>query len=142
MPNIDFDAARRERLRRDDPLTFTLGGETFRCRDAIGLADLWAEPPDPPKDIAEGATTEQGLIWLRFAQTITTYIVDDDIERWWSLFEPDHDEIIQGRDLIDIANRLSEEYTGRPLSPSGDSSTGPPATTTGSNSSSEPEEKE
>lgn len=142
MPNIDFDAARRERLRREDPLTFTLGGESFLCRDAIGLADVWGEPPEPPKDIAEGATTDMARTWMRLAQIITTYIVPEDLDRWWALFSPETDEIIQGKDLLNVVDRLTEEFTGRPTSPSDGSPNGQSGGTTGSTSSSEPDAKD
>lgn len=138
MPNIDFDVARRERLRRDDPLTFTLGNETFRCREGLGLADAWGEPADPPKNIIDGANTDIARTFMRVAQDITMFLERDEYDRWWALFTPDSDEIIQGRDLIDILNHLSEEYTGRPTSPSDDSSNGQPDGGTGSTSSSEP----
>lgn len=141
MPNIDFDAARRERQRRDDPLTFELGGETFKCRDALGVCDLWNEPPEPPERIVKGATHPVARTFLLVARDIAQLLIPAELDRWWALFDPDHPELIQGEDLLDVLNRLSEEYTSRPTSPSDDSSNGQPDGGTGSNSNSEPDAK-
>lgn len=141
MPNLDFDAARRERQRQreHDPLTFTLGGQTFHVRDDFGLADLWAEHPEPPKTIADGATTERAVLFLNLARSAASFLIPDDLDRWWGLFDPATAEIIKGEDLLDVVNGLNEEISGRPTSPSSDSSDSPP-TVTGPTSSSPPDE--
>lgn len=139
MGNLDFDAARRERLRAIEPLTFTLGGREFRCRDAFTLLDIWTDPPEAPERITKGATTEGGRYFLAIARHVADFIVPEQRDEWWDLFEDDT-EVIQGVDLKAVFDALVEEYAGRPTSPSAASSNGQRAAKGGSTSSSPPDE--
>lgn len=133
--NIDFDIARRERLRREEPLTFTLGGETFQCRDAMAVIDMWREPPAAPESIVAGATTAPGLVLLGYAREIAGTLVPSERDRWWEMLQRDDLDLgVQGTDLVEVYKALVEEYAGRPTSPSADSSDG--RLTDGSTSSS------
>lgn len=48
-PHRDFDAARAERLKGREPITFTMGGQSFACvvEPALGDALALAEAPEP-----------------------------------------------------------------------------------------------
>lgn len=135
MAVIDFDAARRERQAKTDPITFRLGGETFTVRRLITLGEAWVDKLPPAPERFEAAEAESFLL---LAQTIAgVYLDPEDRERWWSIFD-DPARGVEGDDLLEVIARLSEEVTGRPLSPPPASANGRKAKTNGSTSSSTP----
>lgn len=145
MPHIDFDAARRERQRNRDPLTFTLGDQEFKCHDVLTLSDLWDPTPEvieAPEHVKAGATTPTAHTFMMIALDIARLLHPSEVDRWWSIFDPKNAELIEPEDLLNVLNKLSEHYTGRPTSPSDDSSNGQQSTDGGSTSNSEPDAKD
>lgn len=131
MPTLDFDAARRERLRARDPISFTLGGETFTPLPCVPFAAAWdlIDAPDPTGEQEAPLIAYRGL-----AAFIAECLPPADTERWWALFAS-RDEPIDGVALREVATFLTAAYTGRPTSPSTDSSAGRPKTSRRSSSS-------
>lgn len=134
-PSRDFDAARAELLRGAEPVSFTLGGETFVCRPVVPMGDIWRGGIKAP----ERFTADQpgGRIFLQFSEQVALFLAPKDRDRFWSIFDDPEGEVI-GAELITIVNWLTEVYTGRPQSPSTASPSGLPAVT-GSPSSSTPD---
>jgi hypothetical protein len=133
MPHRDFDAARAERERQVEPVTFTLGGEQFQCVLAPSVGDAL--------DLADAPEPETSLIGsvraiVRFVDKI---LVPADRARFAELIrkmDTPHGPV-NAYDLIEVGVWLGEEYAGRPTDPSSDSSGGRDQTTTGSTSNSE-----
>lgn len=125
--HVDFDAARAQRERTEgDPFTFTLGGEHFTCLATFPIGFL--------ADLAQS-----GIGALPARDFIRGCLVPDDEERFDALLhrkarpvdpaKPDTavvTDIIDGTDLLDVQNRLIEEFTGRPTAPPPDSPAGSP----------------
>lgn len=116
----DFDAARRERARGREPITFRVGGEDFEC--------LAVAPAGPVLDFAAAGNTP--VAGRRF---LLALLRDDDAEgdvgssrdRFIELMYR-HDDPIDGDAIIEILQWISEVYAGRPTQRSSDSSDGPP----------------
>lgn len=128
MPTIDFDAARAERRRERDPLAFVLGGEHFTCLPVIPVG-AGLDLADAPERSDQTGAHVRGLIAF-----IKNTLVDDDLDRFDKVLRAKTDPV-GADDLFDVAVALSQEYTGRPTSPSTDSSGG--RDSTGETSSSE-----
>lgn len=100
----------------EEPLSFSLFGETFTCRPSLQgkfLLDLVSESSSD--DPAAGAAVMQ-----RFFDTV---LVDDSRERFNALAE-DPDRIVSVETLSEITAWLVEQYSARPtqqpeISPSG-----------------------
>lgn len=134
MPAFDFDAARRERLRARDPITITLGGETFTCLPIVPFGASWGliDAPALP-DPTEGLS----FVYKALAAFVADCLIPEDVDRWWALFTS-KTEIIDGVALREVTDALTAAYTGRPTSPSTDSSDGRPKTSPASSSQPEP----
>jgi hypothetical protein len=137
MPHRDFDAARAERERQVEPVTFTLGGETFQCvapsvGDALDLADA----PEPESSLIGSVKA--------IAKFIDKILIPADRGRFKKLLrkmDTPHGPV-NSYDLIEVGMWLAEEYAGRPTEPSTDSSGGRATTgdTSSSDTSNEPAE--
>lgn len=135
MTHKDFDLARAERQREWDPVTFTLAGQEFAGRPAIPIGDIWTGGVKHPERFS--TDVPMGRVFLQFAETLALWLPESDRERFWAIFdEPKHDVI--GQDLVDIVEWLTEEYTGRPTSPSAASPNGSLTDGSTSNSTSRP----
>lgn len=121
MGDLDFDAARRERLQQRQPVTFTLGGQTFTCLPVVPFAKCWAIADAP--DLAEAAQKPQMELMRILAGMIADMLIEEDEARWWDLFAS-KTEVIDQATLYDVASTLTERFAGRPTSPSTDSSDG------------------
>lgn len=121
MPTWDFDAARRERLRARDPISFTLGGEQFTCLPVIPLGVAWALADAPDQAELLQQTTPQVLHGL--AGLVADMLILGDVDRWWALFQS-KEEVIDEDAIYELVQTLTAAYTGRPTSPSIDSSDG------------------
>lgn len=137
--HIDFDAARRERERAThEPLTFTLGGETFTCLDSAPIG-IFVDAID---DI------ERGWSNRAYMNFVLGVVVEADEERLRSVFRrkpvaatgdtPAMPAIDPG-DVDDVFQALVDAYTGRPTVRPSDSSDGSPTTGATSNGVSEQE---
>lgn len=113
MPNLDFDAelAERRRVLESDPLTYTLGGRTFRCIPMIPVPVLLA--------LAESERAGGGTVrwegWRRFLIDVTVPEQRDEVDA--AITESG----IDVRGLDNISTQLAVAYSGRPTSPSLDS---------------------
>lgn len=122
----DFDAARAERVRHIDPVTFVLGGRRFTCvpeptlGDALALAD--APEPDESPTAALKAT-------LRFVEAMIQPSQRRRFRRmarrqkanWWAKGRPP----VGSHEVYELAVWLASEHSGRPTRPSSGSSNGP-----------------
>lgn len=132
MPHRDFDAARAERERVAEPVTFRLGGQDFSCVLAPSVGDAL--------DLADAPEPESSLIGsvraiVRFVDKL---LVAEDRERFADLIrsmDTPHGPI-NSYDLIELGVWLGEEFGGRPTEPSTESSAGREPTGTASNSGS------
>ena len=138
MPHRDFDAARAERERQVEPVTFTLGGEDFTCVLAPAVGDAL--------DLADAPEPESSLIGSVKAITkfIDKILVPADRAKFKKLLrkiDTPHGPI-NSYDVIEVGVWLSEEFAGRPTEPSTDFSGGRATTgpTSSSDTSSEPAE--
>lgn len=124
MPHRDFDAARAERLRKVEPVAFTIGGERFTCvaEPTLGDALALADAPEPEDNEAAAARA-----LVRFVESL---LVPSDRARWrrtiarqrysrWRRRPP-----VSTSELIELGAWLTVAYTARPTVPSSDSSSG------------------
>jgi hypothetical protein len=121
MGNIDFDAARKERIQRRDPLTFTVAGQTFTSLPVVPFGTCWALADAP--EMAELEQKPYTEIIRTLAGMVADMLVEDDVPRWWALFDS-KTEIIDAATVNEIATGLTEHFAARPTSPSTDSSAG------------------
>lgn len=130
MPHRDFDAARAERERKVEPVTFRLGGQDFTCvlapsvGDALDLADA----PEP-----EASLVGSVRAIVRFVDKM---LVPEDRARFTALIhdmDTPHGPV-NSYDLIELGVWLGEEYGGRPTEPSTGSSDGRESTGSASSS--------
>lgn len=130
MPHRDFDAARAERERKVEPVTFRLGGQDFTCvlapsvGDALDLADA----PEP-----EASLVGSVRAIVRFVDKM---LVAEDRQRFADLIrslDTPHGPV-NSYDLVELGVWLGEEYGGRPTEPSTESSRGRETTGTPSSS--------
>lgn len=129
MPSADFDAARRERQKGYDPVTFTLGGATFRCKRTIGFEVLLRRITD------EEAATPATI--FRFECGFVADCLDGATARKrWEQVLVNPDEPIEEADVLAVVKYLVGVYAARPTSPSSGSSGG--RKRTGGRSSSTP----
>lgn len=136
MPVLDgFDAARAERRRHVDPLSFVLGGETFTCIPAPTLADTFDLADAPEPDLAN--LTELGQV-RALVGFIDRLLVDTDRARFADLLARRADPI-DPLDVVHLGAQLAEAYAGRPTQPS--SASGGGRRRTGRRSSSKPSKK-
>ena len=124
-PHRDFDAARAERLRGTEPVTFTIGGQRFRCvlEPALGDALALADAPEP-QDSQAGAARAI----VRFVESL---LGPEDRGRWRRLGGGQRYRRFARRrppvssaELIELGAWLSIQYTARPTVPSSASSSG------------------
>jgi hypothetical protein len=120
VPHRDFDAARAERERKIDPVTFTLGGEDFTCVLAPSVGDAF--------DLADAPEPETSLIGSvrAIVAFVDKILVPDDRERFTTLIrkvDTPHGPI-NSYDLVELGTWLGEEYAGRPTEPSTEPSGG------------------
>ena len=117
MPHRDFDAARAERERKTEPVTFRLGGEDFTCVLAPSVGDAL--------DLADAPEPEASLIGSvrAIVRFVDKMLVAGDRERFAALIrqmDTPHGPI-NSYDLIELGVWLGEEYGGRPTEPSTES---------------------
>ena len=120
MPHRDFDAARAERERKTEPVTFRLGGEDFACVLAPSVGDAL--------DLADAPEPEASLIGSvrAIVRFVDKMLVAGDRERFADLIrqmDTPHGPI-NSYDLIELGVWLGEEFGGRPTEPSTGSSDG------------------
>lgn len=135
MPHRDFDAARKERQRGADTVSFTLGGDRFACvlEPALGDAFALADAPEP-----EVNETSAVRAILAFTEAL---VVPEDRKRFRRMIRRQLPGRLRRRprnpvspgDVIELGVWLSQEYTGRPTEPSTDSSDGREPTGASSN---------
>lgn len=130
MATHDFDAARKERLRERDPISFRLGGQTFTCLPVIPVGAVLDLEAAPEIDDDEARAAKE------LARFIDNTLVEADRERFQQLLR-NRAEPIDGTALFQVAVFLAGEYTARPTSPSTGSSGG--RGTDGATSSSPPD---
>jgi hypothetical protein len=120
VPFQDFDAARRERARANDPVRFRLGGEDFTLLPNPSIFDALelAAAPEPTESIT-GAV--EAII--RF---IDALMPDDRSRSRWKKLQRRRKDPPTAEDYVELGAWLAEQYTGRPTVPSGDSSPGRP----------------
>lgn len=128
--HVDYDAARKERLRLRDPVEFTLGGVRFRCRKAISSEELFAAMD---REAELGSQRER----FEFHSGFIADCLDSDAarKRWKQVLSNRADPITED-DITAIIRDLVGVYAGRPTSPSNGSSAG--RRTTGRSSKSSP----
>jgi hypothetical protein len=128
-PHRDFDAARAQRARETDPLSFTLGGERFTCVAEPTLADTFALLAAPePEDSERGAV--QSIL-----EFVGNLVVHGDRARWERMVKAQKRRgrrrasvPVSPSDVLELGAWLATEYTARPTRPSSDSSDGRPST--------------
>lgn len=118
MPFQDFDAARRERARGNDPVRFRLGGEEFTLlpRPSIFDALELAAAPEPGENILGAVEAIVAFVEALLPDAKAR-------SRWKRLLKRKRDAI-SAEDLVQLGEWLAEEYSGRPTVPSDDSSPG------------------
>lgn len=103
---------------RDDPPTFSVAGREFKCL------------PEPPAGVlTDFVATADGTVASQVSGLVTFIagcLSDADADQFLLTIH-DKDTIVPLETLGDIAQWLSEEYTGRPTTPS---STSPAGSTT------------
>lgn len=106
MPSRDFDAARRERDRTREPLTFTLGGQAFTCLAAPTVGDALdlADAPEHPHPGAIPAL-------VTFIEHLLAS--DDDRARFQALLRRREDPI-DHEAIIDVGAWLADQYVALP----------------------------
>jgi hypothetical protein len=119
--HIDFDAARAEN--RNEPLTFTLGGESFTCCAELPVGHLLG--------MMDNLKTMDFLAFVLF---------EEDRGRFEALLCRGGDDVITADDLVIVVRRLLEVYTGRPTTPPSPTSSGAVPTGDGSTGGSLSEE--
>jgi len=117
VPTVDYDAARAEMERDDDPLHFTLCGETFTTVAAPRLGDTFdlMDAPEPIGDTEQEATRA-------LSNFIRRCLVEADRPKWDQVLYklgPEHGALI-----IQIGTDLAEQYLARPTEPPSESSSG------------------
>lgn len=127
-PHRDFDAARAERLRGVDPVTFTMGGRRFTClpEPTLGDALILAGAPEP--DVSPLAAL---LAQLRFIEALLPKrdrrrfrrMARRQTARWFARGRPP----VSSTEIHELAIFLATEHSGRPTRPSSASSNGPGA---------------
>lgn len=134
MPHADFDASRRAYQIDRDPVTFTLGGETFTVLPDPSLGDTFdlADAPDiTPADLSSDGSPDLVLV-RTLARFIRRMLPPDDRARYdKALYSvpSTHSYVI-----VECAVFITEQVTSRPSEPSGSSSPGRRKTTTGRSS--------
>jgi len=124
-PHRDFDAARQERMREAEPVTFTIGGQTFTAvvEPALGDALALADAPEPDQD--QAAALRAILAFIR------SLVVPDQRRRWdrmirrqkasrWLRRRP----VVSSQEVFELGFWLSTQYTARPTRPPAGSSGG------------------
>lgn len=136
MPHRDFDAARAERLRGTDPVTFTIGGETFTCvpspcvGDALALADA-PERGDNPSEALRAI--------IGFVRAL---LRPADRRRWDRTIRRQkasrlrRGQPVSSEEIWEVALWLTAEHSARPTRPPTGSSGGRPPSGDSSNRSS------
>lgn len=129
MPHLDFEAARRQRKRTKDPLTFRVGCLTtcpqecpehlFTCLVAPTIGDA-IDLADAPEWGQKGAVEAVA----RYIESLLA--TDDDVERWNNLLRR-REDAVEDMDLFDIAVQLVEAYTGANFGQPTGSSPGQPS---------------
>lgn len=125
MPHRDFDAARAERVRDQDPVEFTLGGQRFRCvvEPTVGDALALADAPEPEQN--ETAAVRAILAF------VGALVVPEDRKRWSRMLAKQRPgrrnrHPVSAGEVVELGAWLAMQYTGRPFSPSVASSRGRP----------------
>lgn len=116
MASIDFDAARRERIASRNPVEFTLGGVTFRCRPAIAFENLLLAYEDETR-------RSDSELYRMMCDFVARCLPDDQVERWRAVLVDD-DEPVEEDDVKAVVKFLVGRYAARPTSPSNGSSVG------------------
>lgn len=120
MPFQDFDAARRERARANDPIRFRLGGEDFTLLPNPSIFDALelAAAPEPEENVI-GAV--QAIVAF-----IDALMPNDRDRKRWAKLQRRRTDPPTAEDYVELGAWLAEQYAGRPTVPSGDSSPGRP----------------
>jgi hypothetical protein len=113
----DFDAARRERIRRRTPIEFTLGGETFSVLPVIPVG-IGFDLVDAPDFAVDGVGASRA-----FANFIEQCLPDADVDRFRKVLRSKA-EPVDPDALLELMEWLTAEYTARPTGPSNGSSAG------------------
>lgn len=131
MPHADFDASRRAYQVDRDPVTFTLGGETFTVLPDPSLGDTFdlADAPEiTDADLSPDGSPDLVLVRV-LARFIRRMLPADDrarFDRALYTVPSTHAYVI-----VECAVFITEQVTTRPSEPSGNSSPGRRTTTTG-----------
>lgn len=132
MPHRDFDAARTERLKGREPITFTMGGQSFACvaepalGDALGLAEA-PEPDDSPSAALKAM--------LRF---VAASLDPADQRRFRRMVRRQTARRLRRRppvssqEVFELGVMIASNYSARPTRPPSDSSAGRPNSATSS----------
>ena len=104
----DFDAARRERS--DEPIQFTLGGETWTCASLYPAGRYFEVMPD------DGRTPLMPFL--------AGCMTEDEFERFNERTKSVNDPI-DTADVVELVTWLIGEYAARPTKRSNPSSAGP-----------------
>lgn len=101
MPSKEFDAFIREATQ--EPITFTVAGETFTCIDSLPLTIL--------ANITRQQSNGQAVVGL--ADFLTAVVLPEDHDRLEVLMNEPHNAVAI-ESWAEIVEWLIEEYTGRP----------------------------
>lgn len=128
MPTFDFDAARRERLAKLDPVAFRLGGVTFKCKPTIPFESLILAMEAESK--AKGAAARYRI----GCEFVADCLLDPTKDRpRWQKVLTNRDEPVTEDDVDPVIQKLVQVYSARPTSPSPASSGGRRTTGASSN---------
>lgn len=117
MSTFDFDAARRERLAAYDPITFTLGGKSFKCKAAIPFESLILAM-DLERELPRDA------LFRHTCGFVAECLADDANRKRWAGVLVNESEPVEPDDVYAVTRWLVGLYAARPTSPSPGSSRG------------------
>lgn len=114
MPNLDFDAARRERQAARDPIQFKLGGKTFTCKPAI-----------PFERLLDAMDTEGtvGDLFRHLVDFVASCLPPDQQDPWRKVVA-NPKVPVEETDVHAVAAYLTAVYAARPTSPPAGSAAG------------------
>lgn len=118
MPTLDFDAARRERAAKRDPVRFRLGGKTFTCKPVMPFAWLMDVVANDSGKLTLKERYDNSVAFL-----VEVLATEADRKRLHEVLR-DGDDPIGEDDIYDAVSQLVGVYAARPTSPSNGSSAG------------------
>lgn len=117
MPSSDFDAARRERLAAYDPITFRLGGKSFKCKAAIPFESLILA-----MDLERELPRDE--LFRHTCGFVAECLADETSRKRWAEVLVNVAEPVESDDVYAVTRWLVGVYAARPTSPSPGSSRG------------------